>query len=124
MAGKRAAQNAAILPWMSAKGDCKEGRFLQVGNSLLLSHRDSDGSDTNAFTQLSVGERYLYLCLAMESGGRREFKFPLKSAKKYGLSNATFRRHLEVLIDKGFIERTSMKNLRQPNKYSFTTSWK
>ena len=37
---RRAGGNNNINPWLSARMDCKEGRFIQVGNSLLLSHKD------------------------------------------------------------------------------------
>ena len=63
----------AILPWLSARADNTEKRFIQPGNSLLLSP---------AFQSLSPGSRYLYLCMAMESGGRRRFLFPLAAGRR------------------------------------------
>ena len=47
-------------------------RFIQVGNSLLLSKQ---------FHALSTGSRFLYFCMAMESGGRKNFILPQKDAK-------------------------------------------
>ena len=53
-----------IVPALSAKVDNKEKRFIQVGNSLLLSKQ---------FHALGTGSRFLYFCMAMESGGRKNF---------------------------------------------------
>lgn len=61
---------------MSGKVNCKEGRFIQVGNSLVLSKK---------FQELKSGARWLYLSMAMESGGKREVTFTHGSGKKYGI---------------------------------------
>ena len=116
MPRKRSAEHCTVLPWLSGKADCKEGRFLQIGNSLFLS---------KDFQALSAGSQFLYLCMALESGGKRAFIFPLSAAtKKYGLKPASFRRYIEELVKAGFIVRHSMANLRQPNEYEFSLSWK
>jgi hypothetical protein len=70
-----------ITAWMSAKADNKEKRFIQVGNSLLLSKE---------FQKLGVGARCLYMCMAMESAGKRGFEFPLSSAKSMDLEILRF----------------------------------
>ena len=63
-----------IVPALSANVDNKEKRFIQVGNSLLLSKQ---------FHALSTGSRFLYFCMAMESGGRKEgFHSSAKGRKK------------------------------------------
>ena len=62
----------AIVPALSAKVDNKEKRFIQVGNSLLLSKQ---------FHALSTGSRFLYFRMAMESDGRKNFILPQKDAK-------------------------------------------
>lgn len=105
----------SISPWLSARPDNREGRFIQLGNSLLLS---------KDFQTLDVGARYLYFCMAMESGGRREFLFPESAAKKYGLAPSSFRRYLKELASRRLIRIESMKNLRQPNRYAFVSDWK
>ena len=64
-----------IVPALSAKVDNKEKRFIQVGNSQLLSKQ---------FHALSTGSRFLYFCMAMESGGRKNFILPQKDAKSTG----------------------------------------
>ena len=61
-----------IVPALSAKVDNKEKRFIQVGNSQLLSKQ---------FHALSTGSRFLYFCMAMESGGRKNLILPQKDAK-------------------------------------------
>lgn len=104
-----------IKPWLSARSDCKEGRFIQCGNSLLLS---------NEFQGLTAGARFLYFCMAMESGGKREFVFPLTSAKKYGIAKNSLTRQIAELKEAGFIHVQSMANLRQPNEYCFSFDWK
>lgn len=70
-----------IAPWLSARADNVEGRFIQIGNSMLLSRE---------FQKLTVGSRYLYFCMAMEAGGQKNFHFPLSAAKKYGIKPSTF----------------------------------
>lgn len=115
MPRRKAAQNCLIRPWLTARADCKEGRFLQIGNSLLLSDK---------FQELSPGAQMLYLCMCLESGGRRELTFPLSSAKKYGIAQRSFRRYLTDLEKAGFIEKESLANLRRPNEYRFSFGWK
>lgn len=104
-----------IKPWLSARRDCKEGRFIQCGNSLLLSKQ---------FQALTPGTRFLYLCMTMESGGRREFKFPLGAAQKYGIAKNSLTRQVAKLQRQGFIEVQSMANLRKPNEYRFLDDWR
>ena len=116
--------NVNIRPWLSARRDCSEGRFIQVGNSLLLSHKDNDGIEQNQFVKLSSSDKYLYLCMALESGGRREFQFPLSSAKKYGIKERTFRRGVNELIEAKMIQRQSGATARLPNNYEFVFDWK
>lgn len=105
----------AILPWLSARSDSRERRFVQVGNSLFFSP---------AFQALGPGAKYLYLAMALESGGRRSFLFPQSAGKKYGISPSSLRRHIRELSDARFIRVCSMKNLRQPNRYDFDLGWK
>ena len=115
MARKKAAAHCKILPWLSAKGDNHEGRFLQVGNSLLLSKE---------FQKLKLATQHCYLCMALESGGQKTFRFPLSSAKKYNISSSTLRRCTEELEKKGFIKIQSNANIRKPNVYTFCIDWK
>ena len=115
MARRKTAKRCSILPWLSARLDCSEGRFLQVGNSLFLSKE---------FQALSAGAQIVFLCMALESGGRRDFTFPLATAKKYGIKRASFWRYVQELSDAGFIVRNSLANLRQPNEYEFSLIWK
>ena len=104
-----------IVPWLSAKLDNREKRFIQVGDSLLFS---------KAFLELHVGARYLYFCMAMESGGKRNFQLPTAAAQKYGIKPSSFWTYVRELEDKRFIVSRSNKHLRQPNDYSFSDGWK
>lgn len=104
-----------IVPWLTAKPDGREKRFIQVGNSLLLS---------KSFQALGPGPQHLYLCMAMESGGRQTFRFPRTTALKYGITPSSLARYVTKLEEKGFLQVYSRKRLRQPNDYLFTLSWR
>lgn len=106
-----------LLPWLSAKADGKEKRFIMVGNTILLDKR---------FQDLSAGARQLYLCLCMESGGKREVEFPHGAAKKYGFAKTSFDRYIRELETKGFVEKIESGELYQfsPNAYRFSLAWK
>lgn len=104
-----------IVPYLSAKADNREKRFIQVGNSLLLSRR---------FHALSTGSRFLYFCMAMESGGRSGFVFPQREAKKYGIAPSSLRKHINELEAARFIRVYSGKPTREPNRYEFCVDWK
>ena len=115
MSTSRRKAGATLQPWLTARADCREKRFIQVGNSLLLSHR---------FWRLSAGARYCYLCMAMEAGPRREFCLPKSAAKKYGIPHSSLCRYIRELEAGGWIEVRSMKILRKPNEYRFALKWK
>ena len=94
MSGRKRSSRT-VLPWLTARSDGKEGRFIQVGNSLLLDKR---------VQQLSGNAMRLYLCMAMESGGRRHFLFPQAVGKKYGICPAGLWRGMAELEEKGFLK--------------------
>ena len=104
-----------IVPWLSAKQDNREKRFIQVGDSLLFS---------DAFRSLHMGARYLYFCMAMESAGKRRFQFPTSTAGKYGIPTSSFWTYVQELSTGGFIEYRSNKHLRRANDYRFSEVWK
>ena len=105
----------AISPWLSARADNTEKRFIQVGDTLLFD---------KTFQSLSPGAKTLYFCMAMECGGRRDFLFPRARAIRYGFASKSFWRYVTELEERGFLIRHSMKNLRMPNEYSFSFAWK
>ena len=111
----RKKSGAHIVGWLSARQDCAEGRFVQIGNSLLLSTK---------YQNLTAGAKNTYQCMAMESGGKREFTFPLSTAKKYGITDNSLRRHVDELTRAGFITVRSGASIRQPNIYTFSFEWK
>lgn len=104
-----------LVPWMSARPDNVEKRFIQVGNTLLF-HK--------SFASLSVGCRYLYFCMSMESAGKRRFIFPQAAAAKYGIKPSSLRRHIDELEAGRFIKVYSGKPTREPNLYEFCCDWK
>ncbi len=104
-----------IVPWLSARQDNREKRFIQVGDSLLFSE---------AFRGLHIGARYLYFCMAMEGAGKRGFQFPTSAAGKYGIPSSSFWTYVQELSTAGFIECVSNKHLRRPNDYRFSSGWK
>jgi len=106
---------SGLVPWMSARSDGREKRFIQVGNTLLLS---------KTFQALGPGAQRLYFCMAMESGGKRQFIFPQSAAKKYGITPSSLRRHVKELETAGFLTVHSLQNLRLPNEYEFSHRWK
>ena len=107
--------HSGLLPWLSAKPDGKEKRFIQIGNTLLLSKE---------FQALGSGAQRLYFAMAMESGGKRQFIFPQSAAKKYGITPSSLRRHVKELEQAGFLAVLSLQNLRLPNEYEFSLRWK
>ena len=68
--------------------------------------------------------RFLYFCMAMESGGRKDFILPQKDAKKYGIAPSSLRKHINELEAARFIRAYSGKPTREPNRYEFCLSWK
>jgi len=108
----KAAAQVVIKPWLSARMDSTENRFIQCGNTLLLS---------KAFQSLRANSQTLYFCMAMESGGRRQYEFTNRTEKKYGIQHATAARSKKELIEKGFIE-IAEKNYKLI--FAFSNEWK
>ncbi len=119
MSRPKSAKNCVIQPWLSEKTDCREGRFIQVGNSLLLS---------KTFQALNGTAQNLYFCMCMESGGKRDVKFTHSQAKKYGISSTSFERAVKELQEKHFIELvrdgSGYRPQYAPNVYRFVFEWK
>ena len=72
-----------MLPWLSVTPDGREKRFIQVGNSFLLS---------NTFKKLPGNAVKTYFALCMESGGKPTVTLSHAGAAKYGIDDATFDR--------------------------------
>lgn len=117
MPRKKAAQNVPIKPWLSARQDCREGRFIQVGNSFLLNKR---------VQSLSAGAFRLYLGMCMESGGAQHFTFTHGNGRNYGVSNTSYDRYVRELVEVGLVERVIDENLSRfkPNEFRFISTWK
>ena len=117
MGRKRCAKNVELKPWLSGNKDCKDGRFIQVGNSLFLS---------KAFQGLHAKAQFLYLCLTLESSGKPIVRFSHGAARKYGIAGTTFDRSIKELRDSGFVELVEDDVMGQfsANEYRFTMRWK
>ncbi len=117
MARHKTAKNVALKPWLSGNVDCRDGRFIQVGNSLLLS---------DAFRSLDGNAQKTYFALCMESGGKPTAELSRARAKKYGLAPATFTRAIRTLKESGFISCSFEDNpfKYKSNVYRFTWEWK
>ena len=117
MGRRKTKKNIPLKGWMSARHDCQDGRFIQIGNSLLLDKK---------YQTLTGGAKHLYICMAMESGGARTFEFSHGSAKKYGIASSTFERNTKELIDQGFIclEESPERGQYAKNVFTFSFAWK
>lgn len=126
MPRRKSAKNTALLPWLSAKGDCREGRFIMVGNSLLLSRKDASKREQNAFLTVTPGTRVLYLALCMEAGGKNTVRFSHSAAQKYGISPTTYDRGIKQLCKAGLIEQVldDQRSQFATNVFRFTSEWK
>lgn len=100
---------------MSARTDNVEKRFCQIGDSLLFS---------KAYMNLTAGAMHLYICMAMESRGKRQFELPASKAVKYGFAKRTFWNYVSELETAGFIKRQSGRFTRENNLYEFCSDWK
>ena len=111
-----AKHGAKPLPrWMSATKDCRESRFVQIGNSLLFHER---------FRNLSAGAFKLYICCAMEAAGSSGFQIPASKAERYGIPRKSMQRYIKELEAAGFIQKDrSGQSTRTANEYSFCFRW-
>lgn len=113
--GRTGKSDGRIKRWLTASANQKEGRFIQVGDTLVHNKR---------FISLTVGARYFYLLAAMEAAGERNFQFPASRMEALGIPVRTGRRHLQELEAAGFIEIIrSGKNTRTENDYQFCFRW-
>ncbi len=99
-----AKSSAKPLPrWMSAKRDCREARFVQIGNSLLFHEK--------------------FRC-AMEAAGSINFQIPASKAEQYGIPPRSLARYIKELEEAGFIQKErSGKSTRTASDYSFSFRW-
>ena len=118
MSRHKSAKSVPIRPYLSANKDCREGRFIQVGNSLLLSKK---------FQALKGKAQILYFALAMEAGGQLVVKLSHGAAgRKYGIAPTTYDRAIKELIAAGFIEQIIDDDRAQfkSNEFRFLLTWK
>jgi len=113
----RKRHGAILLPWLSARPDGKEHRFIQVGNSLVMDQR---------FRSLTASAQMLYLCMCMESAGKQYVRFSRSIAAKYGFDKNTYSRRIKELRDTHFIDIDYAGTYYQfhPTQYRFSSAWK
>lgn len=117
MPRRKAAPNVKISRWLSANHDNREGRFIQVGNSFMLSPK---------VHELTHGAQWLYFCMLMESGGNQEVVFPRSAAKKYRIASTSFERNVHELETHGFVERVQPPGQERwvKSRFRFCIKWK
>ena len=118
MSRRKSAKNVPISPWLSAREDCREGRFIQVGNSLLLS---------KTFQALPAKTQSVYFALAMEAGGKQSVRFSHGDAeRKYGIAPTTYDRSIKELDATGFVrqELDEFRSQYRKNEFVFINDWK
>ena len=108
--------NYSISPWLTAKADCREPKYIQCGVTLF---------EHPAFKRLTPAQRCLYLAMCLDAGGHREFTFSKARIEHYGFSYATGRDAINALIAGGFIIKLfSGQTTREKNGYAFSERWK
>lgn len=115
MSKKQKIETPKFKYWLSAYQDCEEHRFIQIGNSFLLSKKVQD---------LSGCAFRFYICCCMECGGEAAFEFPRSAFKKYGIPTSSARRVINELVSKGFLKLKSGQATKENNRYVFSPEWK
>lgn len=101
--------------WETIYQNGEEKRYMRMGNS-QMTHP--------AFLDLSHPAVNVYIHMKIESGGKRVFEFPYSKYKVF-ISKQGFQTAKDELVKSGFIQIAEKNaNLRKPNKYRFSTSWK
>lgn len=95
-------------------GTSAGGRFIQIGNSLLLSKR---------FQALSPLARYVYLALAMEAGGKDVVSLSHSQAGKYGIKPSGYDNAIRQLKVGGFIRLDDGLGRLETNRFRFVRDW-
>lgn len=111
---KNKASSFRLSEWMSCTPDCKEKRFVQLGTSLL---------QCEAFHSLPAGARMLYIFMVCTAAGRPRFWFDYTTARDYCVSETSFYRNRDTLVQNGFIVPIALKG-ETPCNFEFGTGWK
>lgn len=104
-----------FAPWETRSTDGIEKRYIRMGATIMASE---------AMRSLSSSAFRVYCYMRLESGGKKEFRFPHNKYRAY-MSKPTFFKARDELVEKGFIDIVrNNKNLRQANDYAFSERWK
>lgn len=104
--------------WLCGRNSVLGGpgnHYIRLANSLI---------NCRAFRDLSANAQLLYLRMCLYARGNFSFTYPRKEHSK-DMTQATFEKCKEELIQKGFIKlERSGKCTRTNNVYSFCYDWK
>lgn len=101
--------------WESKAEGGIEKRYYRMGATIMAS---------KALRGLSPSAFKIYCFMKIESGGRKEFRFPHSKYSDF-LSKPTFFKVLRELEEQGFIDIIQRNgNLRKSNVYAFSDRWK
>lgn len=104
-----------FAPWESKADGGMEKRYFRTGATIMASE---------AMRGLSSSAFKIYFYMRIESGGKREFKFPYTKYSSF-MSKPTFFKARDELVERGFIDiMQNNRNLRQANIYAFSERWK
>ncbi len=102
------------IPFYLKDGASAGGRFIQVANSLMLSRR---------FQALTPNARWMYFCLSMEAGGRKEVTLSHSAAGKYGITKSGYDSAVRQLKEGGFIRLVDGLGRLESNRFEFVRDW-
>lgn len=117
-------KDRSFLPWLTTNPNGfheNEKRFLQIPQNMFFANSKF------GFPEMNYSSKWLYLCMACESGGEREFKFSHSTAKKFGFNKNTFDKCVKELIEKKLIEviEDPDRNQFKSKQFRFTPEeWK
>ena len=101
--------------WESKADGGIEKRYFRLGATIMASE---------AMRGLSSSAFKIYCYMRIESGGKREFRFPHCKYQSF-MSKPTFFKARDELVQKGFVDIVrNNRNLRQANIYAFSDRWK
>ena len=104
-----------LNPWESVN-PTMEKHFSRLGDSLM---------DSEIFNSLSSYARLLYLYMIRASAGKETFTFQHGFYTRYRMTNRTFCRLRDELVNAGFIKVVqNNKTVRKANVYQFSNAWK
>ena len=101
-------------PFKNYEGDKQKDKHIRLTSSMLLSDN---------YLSLSNSAKVVYNYMKLWACGETIFQYPKSNAKKY-MTEKTFLKAKDELIEKGFIEFISGNRYAHlPNTYKFSNKW-